>query len=33
MALRGFLADPARLGWFNIAMGVPLALTPIPMLR
>lgn len=32
-ALRGFLADPARLRWFNVAMGVLLALTLIPMLR
>ena len=33
VALRGFLADPARLKWFNIAMGVLLAATLIPMLR
>jgi threonine/homoserine/homoserine lactone efflux protein len=33
MALRGFLADPARLKWFNIAMGVLLAATLWPMLR
>lgn len=33
VALRGFLADPVRLKWFNIAMGVLLALTLIPMLR
>ncbi len=33
VALRGFLADPVRLKWFNIAMGVALALTLIPMLR
>lgn len=33
MALRGFLADPVRLKWFNIAMGVALALTLWPMLR
>ena len=33
VALRGFLADPARLKWFNIAMGVMLALTLWPMLR
>lgn len=32
-ALRGFLADPVRLKWFNIAMGVTLALTLVPMLR
>ncbi len=31
-ALRGFLADPVRLKWFNIAMGIALALTLIPML-
>lgn len=33
MALRGFLADPARLKWFNIAMGVLLAATLWPMLK
>jgi threonine/homoserine/homoserine lactone efflux protein len=33
VALRGFLADPARLKWFNIAMGVLLAATIWPMLR
>lgn len=33
VALRGFLADPVRLKWFNIAMGVALALTLVPMLR
>lgn len=33
VALRGFLADPARLKWFNIAMGVLLAATLVPMLR
>lgn len=33
MALRGFLADPARLRWFNIAMGLALAATLWPMLR
>ena len=33
MALRGFLADPGRLKWFNIAMGVLLAATLWPMLR
>ena len=33
MGLRGFLADPVRLKWFNIAMGVLLAATLIPMLH
>lgn len=33
VALRGFLADPERLKWFNIAMGLLLALTLVPMLR
>lgn len=33
MALRGFLADPVRLKWFNVAMGVMLAATLWPMLR
>jgi threonine/homoserine/homoserine lactone efflux protein len=33
VALRGFLADPVRLKWFNIAMGVLLALTLWPMVR
>ncbi|ODT08060.1 MAG: lysine transporter LysE [Mesorhizobium sp. SCN 65-20] len=33
MALRGFLAEPARLKWFNIAMGVLLAATLWPMLK
>lgn len=33
MALRGYLADPKRLKWFNIAMGLALALTLWPMLR
>lgn len=33
MALRGFLSDPVRLKWFNIAMGVALAATLWPMLR
>jgi threonine/homoserine/homoserine lactone efflux protein len=33
MALRGFLADPVRLKWFNIAMGVALAVSLWPMLR
>lgn len=32
-ALRGFLSDPARLKWFNIAMGLLLAGTLWPMLR
>ncbi len=32
-AMRGFLADPVRLKWFNIAMGVALALTLWPLLR
>ena len=27
------LADPIRLKWFNIAMGLLLALTLVPMLR
>lgn len=33
VALRGFLADPVRLKWFNIAMGVALAASLWPMLR
>jgi threonine/homoserine/homoserine lactone efflux protein len=33
MALRGFLANPVRLKWFNIAMGVLLAATLWPMLK
>ena len=33
VALRGFLADPTRLKWFNIAMGVLLAATLWPMLK
>ena len=33
MALRGFLSEPMRLKWFNIAMGVLLAATLWPMLR
>ncbi|MET3789986.1 LysE family translocator [Aquamicrobium terrae] len=33
MALRGFLSDPVRLKWFNIAMGVLLAATLWPMVR
>jgi threonine/homoserine/homoserine lactone efflux protein len=32
-ALRGFLSDPTRLKWFNIAMGLLLAATLWPMLR
>lgn len=31
-ALRGFLSDPTRLKWFNIAMGLLLAATLWPML-
>lgn len=31
-AMRGFLADPVRLKWFNISMGVLLAATLWPML-
>lgn len=33
VALRGFLADPVRLKWFNIAMGLLLAATLWPMLK
>ncbi|WP_028034911.1 LysE family translocator [Chelativorans sp. J32] len=33
VALRGFLADPVRLKWFNILMGLALAATLWPMLR
>lgn len=33
VALRRFLSDPARLKWFNIAMGVLLVATLLPMLR
>ncbi|MGS1010976.1 LysE family translocator [Achromobacter anxifer] len=33
VALRGFLAQPGRLKWFNIAMGLLLALTLWPMLK
>jgi threonine/homoserine/homoserine lactone efflux protein len=33
VALRGFLADPARLKWFNIAMGLALAVSLWPMMR
>ena len=32
-ALRGFLSDPVRLKWFNIAMGALLAATLWPMLQ
>ncbi|MGO4840340.1 LysE family translocator, partial [Rhizobiaceae sp. 2RAB30] len=32
-AMRGFLADPERLKWFNIGMGLLLAVTLWPMLR
>lgn len=32
-ALRGFLADPARLKWFNIAMGLLLVASLWPMIR
>lgn len=32
-ALRGFLSDPVRLRWFNIAMGLALAASLWPMLR
>lgn len=32
VALRGFLSDPARLKWFNVAMGALLAATLWPML-
>jgi threonine/homoserine/homoserine lactone efflux protein len=30
-AMRGFLADPVRLKWFNIVMGLALALSIVPM--
>jgi threonine/homoserine/homoserine lactone efflux protein len=33
VALRGFLSDPARLKWFNIAMGLLLAATIWPILK
>ena len=33
VALRGFLSDPLRLKWFNIAMGLLLAATLWPMMR
>ncbi|WEX11392.1 LysE family translocator [Chelativorans sp. AA-79] len=33
VALRSFLADPVRLKWFNIAMGLALAVTLWPMMR
>jgi threonine/homoserine/homoserine lactone efflux protein len=32
MALRGFLSDPVRLKWFNVAMGMLLAATLWPMM-
>lgn len=32
-AMRGFLSDPTRLRWFNMAMGVLLVLTLWPMIR
>ena len=32
-ALRGFLADPVRLKWFNVAMGLLLAASLWPMPR
>lgn len=33
VALRGFLSDPVRLKWFNIAMGIALAASIWPMLQ
>lgn len=33
MGLRRFLADPVRLGRFNVAMGIALAATLVPMMR
>ena len=33
VALRNFLADPVRLKWFNMGMGVLLALTLWPLIR
>jgi threonine/homoserine/homoserine lactone efflux protein len=30
-AMRGFLSDPVRLKWFNIAMGAALAVSVVPM--
>lgn len=33
IAMRGFLEDPVRLKWFNIAMGILLAASLWPMLR
>lgn len=33
VALRGFLADPVRLKWFNLAMGLALAASLWPMLQ
>lgn len=32
-ALRGFLSDPVRLKWFNIAMGLLVAATLWPMIQ
>jgi len=31
-SLRGYLADPVRLKWFNISMGIVLVLSLWPML-
>lgn len=31
VALRGFLSEPVRLKWFNVAMGILLAATLVPM--
>jgi len=33
VAMRQFLSDPVRLKWFNIAMGLLLAMTLWPLLR
>ena len=33
VAMRGFLSDPVRLKWFNIAMGIELAASLWPMMR
>ena len=33
VALRAFLADPTRLKWFNLGMGLLLAATLWPMMR
>lgn len=33
VALRGFLSDPVRLKWFNIVMGLLLAVSVLPMIR